>query len=30
MDYINLYIYHIWDYNTPVIEVLEVLHAAVS
>lgn len=28
MDYIDLYIYHIWDYNTPVIEVLEALHHA--
>ncbi|UMX79316.1 hypothetical protein MJ575_24365 [Klebsiella pneumoniae] len=25
MDYIDLYIYHIWDYNTPVIDV-EALH----
>ncbi|MBS9727084.1 aldo/keto reductase, partial [Stutzerimonas stutzeri] len=23
MDYIDLYIYHIWDYNTPIIDVLE-------
>lgn len=30
MDYIDLYIYHIWDYNTPVIDVLEALHAAVA
>ncbi|WP_174847268.1 aldo/keto reductase [Yersinia artesiana] len=30
MDYIDLYIYHIWDYNTPVIEVLEALHEAIS
>ncbi|WP_434640360.1 aldo/keto reductase [Klebsiella sp. I138] len=30
MDYIDLYIYHIWDYNTPVIEVLEALHRAVQ
>ena len=30
MDYIDLYIYHIWDYNTPVLEVLEALHAAVT
>lgn len=30
MDYIDLYIYHIWDHNTPVLEVLEALHAAVS
>lgn len=28
MDYIDLYIYHIWDYNTPILEVLETLHAA--
>lgn len=30
MDYIDLYIYHIWDYNTPIVEVLEALHEAVS
>ena len=30
MDYIDLYVYHIWDYNTPVLEVLEALHAAVT
>ncbi|HDR2455526.1 TPA: aldo/keto reductase [Enterobacter ludwigii] len=30
MDYIDLYIYHIWDYNTPALEVLEALHAAVT
>lgn len=30
MDYIDLYIYHIWDYNTPIIDVLEALHAAVT
>ncbi len=30
MDYIDLYIYHIWDYNTPVLEVLEALHVAVT
>ncbi|MBN0903795.1 aldo/keto reductase, partial [Pseudomonas aeruginosa] len=30
MDYIDLYIYHIWDYNTPVIDVLEALHTAVT
>lgn len=30
MDYIDLYIYHIWDYNTPVIAVLEALHEAIS
>lgn len=30
MDYIDLYIYHIWDHNTPVIDVLEALHTAVT
>ena len=30
MDYIDLYIYHIWDFNTPLIDVLEALHAAVT
>ena len=30
MDYIDLYIYHIWDYDTPVLEVLEALHVAVT
>lgn len=30
MDYIDLYIYHIWDHNTPVSEVLDALHAAVT
>ena len=30
MDYIDLYVYHIWDYNTPALEVLEALHAAVT
>ena len=29
-DYIDLYIYHIWDYNTPVAEVLEALNQAVK
>lgn len=29
-DYIDLYIAHIWDYNTPIIEVLEALHAAIT
>jgi len=29
MDYIDLYIYHIWDYNTPILDVLEALHQAV-
>ncbi|MEW5289425.1 aldo/keto reductase [Erwinia papayae] len=30
MDYVDLFIYHIWDYNTAVIEVLEALHHAVT
>ena len=30
MDYVDLYIYHIWDYNTPIHEVLQALHAAVK
>lgn len=30
MDYVDLYIYHLWDYHTPVIEVLEALHEAVA
>lgn len=30
MDYIDLYIYHIWDHNTPAIDVLEALHTAVT
>lgn len=30
MDYIDLYIYHIWDYNTPILDVLEALHNAVK
>lgn len=29
-DYIDLYIYHIWDYNTPVAEVLDALNQAVK
>ena len=29
MEYVDLYIYHIWDYNTPVLEVLRALHQAV-
>lgn len=28
MDYIDLYIYHIWDYNTPIEEILHALHQA--
>lgn len=30
MEYIDLYIYHIWDYNTPVLDVLIALHQAVQ
>lgn len=30
MDYIDLYIYHIWDYNTHILDVLEALHDAVT
>jgi 1-deoxyxylulose-5-phosphate synthase len=26
VDYVDLYIYHYWDYNTPILEVLETLH----
>jgi aryl-alcohol dehydrogenase-like predicted oxidoreductase len=30
MDYVDLYVYHIWDYNTPILTVLEALHDAVK
>lgn len=30
MDYIDLYIYHVWDYNTPIEEVIEALNQAVK
>ncbi|MBG0749525.1 MULTISPECIES: aldo/keto reductase [Pectobacterium] len=30
MDYIDLYICHIWDYNTPILDVLDALHRAVK
>lgn len=30
MDYIDLYIYHMWDYNTPLYEIMEGLHQAVQ
>lgn len=30
MDYVDLYIYHMWDWNTPVEEYLEALHDAVK
>ena len=29
-DYVDLYIYHMWDYNTPIMEVLQALHEAVQ
>lgn len=29
VDYVDLYILHIWDYSTPIEETLEALHAAV-
>lgn len=30
MDYVDLYICHMWDYNTPILDVLEALHDAVK
>lgn len=30
MDYIDLYIYHMWDYHTPIEEIMEGLHQAVE
>lgn len=30
MDYVDLYIYHMWDYRTPMEEVMEGLHNAVK
>ncbi len=30
MDYVDLYIYHMWDYHTPMEEILEGLHKAVT
>lgn len=30
MDYVDLYIYHMWDYNTPMEEIMEGLHQAVK
>lgn len=29
MDYVDLYIYHVWDFNTPIEEILEGLNEAV-
>lgn len=30
MEYVDLYIYHMWDYHTPMEEILEGLHAVVK
>ena len=30
LDYVDLYIYHMWDYHTPMEEVMEGLHSAVK
>ena len=30
MNYVDLYIYHIWDYNTPIRDVLQALNTAVK
>ncbi len=30
MDYVDLYIYHMWDYHTPIEEILEGMHRAVE
>lgn len=30
MDYVDLYIYHMWDYNTPVLEILEGMNNVVK
>ena len=30
MDYMDLYIYHMWDYHTPMEEIMEGLHSAVK
>ena len=30
MDYVDLYIYHIWDWNTPIEDILEGLHKVVK
>ena len=30
MDYIDLYIYHMWDWNTPICDILDRLHYAVT
>lgn len=30
MDYVDLYIYHMWDYNTPIEEIMKVLNEVVK
>lgn len=30
MDYVDLYIYHMWDYNTPIYDIMEGLNNAVK
>ncbi len=30
MDYVDLYIYHMWDYHTPMEEIMEALHKVVK
>ena len=30
MDYVDLYIYHMWDYQTPIYDILDGLHKAVK
>lgn len=30
MDYVDLYIYHMWDYNTPMVEIMEGLNKALK
>lgn len=30
MDYVDLYIYHMWDYNTPMEEIMDGLHSVVK
>lgn len=30
LDYVDLYIYHMWDYHTPIEEIMEGLHNAVT
>ena len=30
MDHVDLYIYHMWDHNTPILDILQGLHEAVT